>query len=237
MASYVNYHPTNYLENEYYAYNGYNTNMFNGIVNKSLDQTYISNPIEQTYFDDQLSDGLKSPKSDSSIYTSYSPKSTNYYNDSYKTEMIPSPVSMSSTGSSDCYKNTSIEMKYSPVPDFYTTTYDVQNHITTKAPATVPIKATPSTSYSSATVTTKATKKVKNTIPKVTPDVMKKRRLAANARERRRMNSLNDAYDKLRDVLPNIGPDKKFSKYETLQMAKTYMDHLRTLLTMEVVEE
>lgn len=62
------------------------------------------------------------------------------------------------------------------------------------------------------------------------PTVMKKRRLAANARERRRMNSLNDAYEKLRDVLPNFGPDKKLSKYETLQMAQTYMNTLKELL-------
>lgn len=224
MASYVNYHSTNYLENEYYSYNGYNTNMYNGIVNKSMDQTYISNPMEQSYIDDHLSDGLKSPKSESSAYTSYSPKSSNYYNDCYKTEMIPSPVSMTSTGSIE-------QMKYSPVPDFYTMTYDVTNQITTKAPATIPIKTTPSTSYTTSTATTtKAAKKTKNIIPKVTPDIMKKRRLAANARERRRMNSLNDAYEKLRDVLPNVGPDKKFSKFETLQMAQQYMEALRTLL-------
>ncbi|XP_055295042.1 protein dimmed-like [Sitodiplosis mosellana] len=234
MASYVNYHPTNYLDNEYYAYNGYNTNMYNGIVNKSMeqtyklmDQTYINNPnMEQSYLDDQLSDGLKSPKSDSSIYTSYSPKSSNYYNDCYKTEMIPSPVSLTSSGSME-------QIKYSPVPDFYTTTYEMQNQIDTKPAITVPIKATPSTSYTATattTTTTKGVKKAKNTTPKVAQDVMKKRRLAANARERRRMNSLNDAYEKLREVLPNFGPDKKLSKYETLQMAQTYMNALKDLL-------
>ena len=35
-------------------------------------------------------------------------------------------------------------------------------------------------------------------------DVQKFRRLAANARERRRMDALNDAFDKLRDVLPQV---------------------------------
>ncbi|KFM77050.1 Basic helix-loop-helix transcription factor, partial [Stegodyphus mimosarum] len=50
------------------------------------------------------------------------------------------------------------------------------------------------------------------------PAVVKKRRLAANARERRRMHSLNVAFDRLRDVVPSIGNDRKLSKYETLQM-------------------
>jgi hypothetical protein len=61
-------------------------------------------------------------------------------------------------------------------------------------------------------------------------EVMKKRRLAANARERRRMNSLNDAFDRLRDVVPSLGNDRKLSKFETLQMAQTYIAALYELL-------
>ncbi|XP_044269789.1 basic helix-loop-helix transcription factor amos-like [Tribolium madens] len=61
-------------------------------------------------------------------------------------------------------------------------------------------------------------------------EVMKKRRLAANARERRRMNSLNDAFDRLRDVVPSLGNDRKLSKFETLQMAQTYIAALHELL-------
>lgn len=61
-------------------------------------------------------------------------------------------------------------------------------------------------------------------------DIMRKRRLAANARERRRMNSLNDAFDRLRDVVPSLGNDRKFSKFETLQMAQTYIAALQELL-------
>lgn len=60
--------------------------------------------------------------------------------------------------------------------------------------------------------------------------VLKKRRLAANARERRRMMSLNLAFDKLRQVVPSIGEDQKLSKYETLQMAQTYIIALKDLL-------
>lgn len=61
-------------------------------------------------------------------------------------------------------------------------------------------------------------------------EIMRKRRLAANARERRRMNSLNDAFDRLRDVVPSLGNDRKLSKFETLQMAQTYIAALHELL-------
>ena len=61
--------------------------------------------------------------------------------------------------------------------------------------------------------------------------VLKKRRLAANARERRRMNGLNEAFDKLREVIPSLGVDHKLSKFETLQMAQTYILALNDLLT------
>ncbi|XP_011303375.1 uncharacterized protein [Fopius arisanus] len=73
--------------------------------------------------------------------------------------------------------------------------------------------------------------KIKTQAPGV--EVMKKRRLAANARERRRMNSLNDAFDRLRDVVPSLGNDRKLSKFETLQMAQTYIAALYELLQRE----
>lgn len=61
-------------------------------------------------------------------------------------------------------------------------------------------------------------------------DTMKKRRLDANARERRRMNYLNVAFDRLRQVVPSIGEDRKLSKYETLQMAQSYIMALHELI-------
>lgn len=67
----------------------------------------------------------------------------------------------------------------------------------------------------------------KSAVPHV---VMKKRRVAANARERRRMHSLNSAFDKLRQVVPSIGDDRKLSKFETLQMAQSYIEALSDLL-------
>uniref|UniRef100_H3A972 Atonal bHLH transcription factor 1 n=2 Tax=Latimeria chalumnae TaxID=7897 RepID=H3A972_LATCH len=60
--------------------------------------------------------------------------------------------------------------------------------------------------------------------------VQKQRRLAANARERRRMHGLNHAFDQLRDVIPSFNNDKKLSKYETLQMAQIYINALAELL-------
>ncbi len=59
-----------------------------------------------------------------------------------------------------------------------------------------------------------------------------KRRRAANARERKRMNGLNDAFDRLREHIPDLGNDRKLSKYETLQMAQTYIGALRELLQL-----
>lgn len=64
----------------------------------------------------------------------------------------------------------------------------------------------------------------------VTDGVRKKRRLAANARERRRMDNLNKAFDRLRSVLPQLCDDRKLSKYDTLQMAQTYITTLADLL-------
>jgi atonal protein 1/7 len=64
----------------------------------------------------------------------------------------------------------------------------------------------------------------------LTKDVVRRRRLAANARERRRMTGLNEAFDRLRTVVPCLSGDQKLSKYETLQMAQTYINALKELL-------
>ena len=84
-----------------------------------------------------------------------------------------------------------------------------------------------------------------NTRKKVTPSngkrasaapsvvqVEKTRRVAANARERRRMNGLNGAFDHLRTVLPSsmFQQQRRFSKYETLQMAQSYIAALQSIL-------
>lgn len=63
--------------------------------------------------------------------------------------------------------------------------------------------------------------------------IVKKRRVAANARERRRMHSLNIAFDRLREVVPSMGDDRKLSKFETLQMAQSYIVALTELLDQD----
>lgn len=69
-----------------------------------------------------------------------------------------------------------------------------------------------------------------NAIKQLSPLVRRKRRLAANARERRRMRNLNLAFDRLRQYLPQLGNDQKLSKHETLQMALTYISELYDIL-------
>lgn len=45
------------------------------------------------------------------------------------------------------------------------------------------------------------------------------------------MQGLNTAFDRLRKVVPQWGQDKKLSKYETLQMALSYIMALNRILT------
>lgn len=45
------------------------------------------------------------------------------------------------------------------------------------------------------------------------------------------MQGLNTAFDSLRKVVPQWGEDKKLSKYETLQMALSYIMALNRILT------
>ncbi len=64
--------------------------------------------------------------------------------------------------------------------------------------------------------------------------VQKKRRLAANARERKRMTNLNEAFERLRHILPTSGlsdqGSKPISKMDALQMAQAYIKELSNLL-------
>merc|ERR1719319_1806364 len=64
----------------------------------------------------------------------------------------------------------------------------------------------------------------------LTKETVGKRRRAANARERKRMDGLNGAFERLRDHIPEFGGDKKLSKIETLQMARSYITALNILL-------
>jgi len=56
------------------------------------------------------------------------------------------------------------------------------------------------------------------------------RRLVANARERRRMMMLNEAFDQLRAAVPLVTSGRRLSKYDTLQLAQCYISALHDLL-------
>ncbi|XP_041486011.1 protein atonal homolog 7-like [Lytechinus variegatus] len=58
----------------------------------------------------------------------------------------------------------------------------------------------------------------------------KRRRLAANARERKRMNGLNAAFNALRCKVTNYNGDSLLSKHDTLLMAVNYITALRSML-------
>ena len=70
-----------------------------------------------------------------------------------------------------------------------------------------------------------------------TQQVMKHRRNMANARERRRMNGLNDAFERLREVVPNVNSEQKMSKIETLLVAQTYIKALAKLMETNDTEQ
>ena len=62
-------------------------------------------------------------------------------------------------------------------------------------------------------------------------DGLKKiRRMAANARERCRMHTVNYAFDKLRMLVPCYPSDRKLSKIATLKLATMYIADLAALL-------
>ena len=62
-----------------------------------------------------------------------------------------------------------------------------------------------------------------------------KRRKDANKRERKRMNGLNEAFEKLREHIPGGKKqhNKKLSKMETLQMANMYIRTLVNILEQQ----
>ncbi|XP_076157707.1 fer3-like protein [Alosa pseudoharengus] len=55
-------------------------------------------------------------------------------------------------------------------------------------------------------------------------------RHAANIRERRRMFSLNEAFDELRKKVPTFAYEKRLSRIETLRLAVVYISFMMELL-------
>ncbi|XP_051520723.1 fer3-like protein [Myxocyprinus asiaticus] len=55
-------------------------------------------------------------------------------------------------------------------------------------------------------------------------------RQAANVRERKRMFSLNEAFDRLRRKVPTFAYEKRLSRIETLRLAIVYIDFMTEIL-------
>ncbi|XP_044732845.1 myb-like protein D isoform X2 [Chrysoperla carnea] len=57
-----------------------------------------------------------------------------------------------------------------------------------------------------------------------------KKRNTANKKERRRTQSINNAYADLRDCIPSVPADTKLSKIKTLRLATSYISYLKAVL-------
>lgn len=62
------------------------------------------------------------------------------------------------------------------------------------------------------------------------PETQNRHRQAANNRERRRMQSINKAFDCLRHRIPTLPYEKRLSKVDTLKLAIGYIHFLQELL-------
>lgn len=68
------------------------------------------------------------------------------------------------------------------------------------------------------------------TTPKRKRVITSVQRRAANIRERRRMFSLNEAFDELRRKVPTFAYEKRLSRIETLRLAIVYISFMMELL-------
>lgn len=64
------------------------------------------------------------------------------------------------------------------------------------------------------------------------PQQQIQQRQAANLRERRRMQSINDAFEGLRAHIPTLPYEKRLSKVDTLKLAIGYISFLGELVSI-----
>lgn len=57
-----------------------------------------------------------------------------------------------------------------------------------------------------------------------------KKRVSANKKERRRTQSINNAFNELRNRIPHVPSDTKLSKIKTLKLATKYIEYLMSVL-------
>ncbi|CAI4220764.1 unnamed protein product, partial [Auanema sp. JU1783] len=140
---------------------------------------------------------------------------------------VPPPKDMMSASSSTASTFDQFSMYFPPSTTFNYSSYSTPM----QSPSFFPNMGYPSpmsvqTDNSSTSLEKKRSRKYKTP----SPQVLRLRRTAANERERKRMNHLNVAYDKLRTVLPEIDSGRRLSKFETLQMAQEYINSLAEIL-------
>ena len=63
------------------------------------------------------------------------------------------------------------------------------------------------------------------------PETRRRKRSAANDRERKRMHTVNAAFDQLRELVPAYPSNRKLSKIDTLRLACSYIEDLTSLLS------
>ncbi|RWS28656.1 Transcription factor 15-like protein [Leptotrombidium deliense] len=63
----------------------------------------------------------------------------------------------------------------------------------------------------------------------------RKHRQVANARERDRTQSVNDAFAVLRTRIPTEPEDRKLSKIEVLRLATSYINHLSNVIKARLI--
>uniref|UniRef100_A0A8C5T918 Pancreas transcription factor 1 subunit alpha n=1 Tax=Malurus cyaneus samueli TaxID=2593467 RepID=A0A8C5T918_9PASS len=66
------------------------------------------------------------------------------------------------------------------------------------------------------------------------PSELQQLRQAANVRERRRMQSINDAFEGLRSHIPTLPYEKRLSKVDTLRLAIGYINFLSELVQSDL---
>ena len=66
------------------------------------------------------------------------------------------------------------------------------------------------------------------------PQVQVQQRHAANMRERKRMQSINDAFEGLRTHIPTLPYEKRLSKVDTLRLAIGYISFLSELVQSDI---
>ena len=90
-----------------------------------------------------------------------------------------------------------------------------------------------SSSSNSLTSTTNAKNRVKK---QISAEELNAQRAQANIRERQRTQSLNEAFQNLRQIIPTM-PSDKMSKIQTLKLASDYIDFLYNVLKAGEVDE